>query len=178
MWSHLWVTLSSTKHSRDFFMLFIYLFTIESNFVRTVFLWRNLFGPCCPDDLPFNLQYWFQIQHCKVDDKVPLPVNMHLLLWHELTVILYRCGRGQLDFLAGALMNEAATAEPHLLNSDCLHRKKKLTLLIIFRTVESCCCFGLFDLSGETSIKHNGLHFYFVNYKTVNKKMQDNLYCS
>lgn len=143
-----------------------------------MFLWRGLFNPCCADDLPFSLQYWLQIEHCNGGHKVLLPTKMHLLERRELTIILYRCGREHLDFLAGALRNEVTTTKAHLLNSDCLHHKKKLTLLIIFRTVESCCCFGLFDLSGETSFKHNSLHFYFVNYKAVNKKMWDNLYYS
>lgn len=155
----------------------MFLLTTEPEFRRTVFLWRGLFSPCA-DDLPFCLQYWLQIQHCSVGDRVLLPMKMHLLVWHELTVILYRCGTEHLDFLTGALKNEATTTKAHLLNSDCLHHKKKSALLIIFRTVESCCCFGLFDLSGENSFKHNSLHFCFVNYKAVNKKMQDNLYYS
>lgn len=86
--------------------------------------------------------------------------------------------QSNLTFLQAPSGMQVATTKTHLLNYDCLHYKKKFTLIIIFRIIESCCCFKLFDLSGETSIKHNSLHFYFVNYKAVNKKMQDNLYYS
>lgn len=78
-------------------------------------------------------------------------------------------------FVQVSLEKQVAIIKTHLLNYDCLYHKMKFTPIIIFRIREGCCCCRLFDLSGETSIKHNSLHFYFVNYKAVNKKMQDNL---